>query len=312
MESNSDLMDFMKAASLEMENEYVRIMKRATEDPGTAGDQGEENWASLLRNWLPHNFHIVTKGRVLSHNGIASPQVDIIVLRPEYPKQLLDKKLFLAGGILAIFECKTTLKANHIEKFFKNSVLIKNSIRKKKGTPYNELNCGIIYGLLAHSHSWKGKNSKPLDLIQNKIIIEDHLKVNHPINMPDLIGVADLALWSSSKMTYMNLGRMPNLKNISPNTNLNPCMKTSYGCYSGNNDKNNPIGGIITTILNKIAWEYPALQSLAEYFNASRMKGTGKGILRNWDTDVYSEKTLKKLETQGTTGKQWSDWCISL
>jgi hypothetical protein len=35
-----------------MAEEYDRIQKRATEDPGTAGDQGEENWATLLRNWL--------------------------------------------------------------------------------------------------------------------------------------------------------------------------------------------------------------------------------------------------------------------
>ena len=47
-----DLEDFMKQVTSEMESEYQRIRSRALEDPGTAGDQGEENWAELLRDWL--------------------------------------------------------------------------------------------------------------------------------------------------------------------------------------------------------------------------------------------------------------------
>jgi len=69
-----------------MAEEYDRIQKRATEDPETAGDQGEENWATLLRQWLP-----------------------------SYPQILLDKKLYLAGGVAVAFECKTTLKAAHVK-----------------------------------------------------------------------------------------------------------------------------------------------------------------------------------------------------
>ncbi len=38
-----DLYDFMNQISNEMVAEYNRIQMRATEDPGTAGDQGEEN-----------------------------------------------------------------------------------------------------------------------------------------------------------------------------------------------------------------------------------------------------------------------------
>ena len=48
-----DLHDFIRQCRDEMASEYNRIYKRATEDPGTAGDQGEENWAKLLRGWLP-------------------------------------------------------------------------------------------------------------------------------------------------------------------------------------------------------------------------------------------------------------------
>ena len=70
---NHDLYDFMRQLSAKNGSEYCRIQKRATEDPGTAGDQGEENWAELLRGWLPRNYEVVTKGRIISQDGITSP-----------------------------------------------------------------------------------------------------------------------------------------------------------------------------------------------------------------------------------------------
>lgn len=72
-EKRHDLYDFMQQISKEMASEYSRIQMRATEDPGTAGDQGEENWAELLRGWVPSNFEVVTKGRLISQDGITSP-----------------------------------------------------------------------------------------------------------------------------------------------------------------------------------------------------------------------------------------------
>ncbi len=150
---NNDLNDFMQSATRQMEDDYNRIQKRALEDPGTAGDQGEENWAELLRMWLPHTFHVVTKGRILSEKGIASPQVDVIVLQPEYPKQLLNNKLYLAAGVLAAFECKVTLKAKHIKEFINNSIEVKRHLEEPKVNTYNEIQSPLLYGLLAHSHA---------------------------------------------------------------------------------------------------------------------------------------------------------------
>ena len=111
-QNTHDLHDFMSQISNEMSAEYDRIQKRASEDPGTAGDQGEENWAELLRDWLPRNYEVVTKGRIISQDGKTSPQIDVLVLNGAYPRKLLGKKLYLAAGVAAAFECKTTLKAN--------------------------------------------------------------------------------------------------------------------------------------------------------------------------------------------------------
>ena len=154
-EKSHDLHDFMRQLSNEMAAEYDRIQKRATEDPGTAGDQGEENWAELLRGWLPRTYAVVTKGRIISADGRTSPQVDVLVLKDVYPERLLDKKLYLAAGVAAAFECKTTLTAAHIAKAVQTCVIIKDLYPVREGSPYKELHAPIVYGLLAHSHSWK-------------------------------------------------------------------------------------------------------------------------------------------------------------
>ena len=186
-----DLYDFMRQLTNEMAEEYNRIQKRAADDPGTAGDQGEENWAELLRNWLPRTYKVVTKGRIIGVDGRTSPQVDVLVLKDVYPKKLHNKKLYLAAGVAAAFECKTTLTAAHIAEAMETSVKIKDLYPNREGTPYKELHAPIIYGLLAHSHSWKGENSTPEDNIQRTLIVSDFCHVSHPRQGLDLLCVSD-------------------------------------------------------------------------------------------------------------------------
>ena len=198
-----DLHEFMRQLSAEMAAEYNRIQMRATEDPGTAGDQGEENWAELLRGWLPRTYEVVTKGRIISQDGRTSPQIDVLVLKGVYPEKLLTKKLYLAAGVAAAFECKTTLKASHIEDAVKTCVRIKNLYPNREGTPYKELHAPIIYGLLAHSHSWKGPNSTPEDNVILKLRESDYQHVSHPRLGLDLLCVTDLGTWISGKFTFI-------------------------------------------------------------------------------------------------------------
>jgi len=316
MQSN-DLIDFMNSATRQIGEEYDRIQKRASEDPGTPGDQGEENWATILRNWLPKTFQIVTKGRILSHKGIASPQVDIIVLQPEYPKHLLDKKLYLAGGVLAAFECKITLKAKHIEDFVKNSIEIKSHIEERKGTPYKELQSPIIYGLLAHSHSWKGDNSKPAENIENKLMESDNTLITHPIQMPDIICVADLACWSSRKIVFIGPKQIPNWSTMESIYDKNGFATTAYVGHSrepeNQSDAFSPIGAMLTSVLNKLAWEYPNLRQLSRYFTLTNIQGSGQGSMRKWDSTIYSDEIRQKVELgQLKNGVMWDERCIGI
>jgi hypothetical protein len=314
MQTN-DLVDFMNSATQEIENEYKRIQKRATEDPGTAGDQGEENWATLLRNWLPPAFQIVTKGRILSDKGIASPQVDVIILQPEYPKQLLDKKLYLAGGVFAVFECKVTLKSQHIEDSIRNSIEVKGHLVKEEGSPYKELQSSILYGLLAHSHIWNGENSTPIDNIEKKLLESDKNYITHPFQTPDLICIADLATWSTTKLTFIGPKQIPNWASMSSIYGPKGSATSAYVCHSKESQNQSehftPIGALLTSLLNKLAWVYPNLRTFARYFELTDVQGSGGGPMRIWDSSIYSDKIRKKVELgQLSNGKFWDEWSI--
>ncbi len=106
MTEKNDLIDFFKQATKDMQQEYERITKDSKEDGGTAGDEGEENWALLLRKWLPREYEVVTKGKIIFEEGSLSPQLDVIVLKSCYPRGLIARKVkkYLSNCVAAAFE----------------------------------------------------------------------------------------------------------------------------------------------------------------------------------------------------------------
>jgi hypothetical protein len=281
-----DLDDFMSAVTEEMAREYNRIRKRATEDSGTAGDDGEETWAELLREWLPPTYTIVTKGRLVSRRNIPSPQVDVLVLHPTYPKGLLNKKYYLADLVVAAFECKLTLKAEHIHKAVKNATEIRKLLPKRIGSPYQELYSPMIYGLLAHSHVWKHPNSTPIENTSKHLSEADRDCTEHPREMLDVVCIPDLATWRVSKMPQ-----------------LDPQLEA---------DAFGPLGSTVTTYLCCSS----AAGKLAQYFSHVQGQGggfSGPGDARVWRSDIYSDEIRADVMAGRPFTPQlnsWNEWLI--
>lgn len=299
MKKQHDIHDFLLSTQRLISEEYNRIQKRAPEDPGTAGDQGEENWATVLKNWLPSYFHIVTKGRILCDNGYTSPQIDILVLHPSYPRFLLDKKLYLAGGVAAAFECKITLKATHVKKAVLTASNIKKNLPQRIGTPYRELNSSIIYGLLAHSHSWKGERSKPVDNINNVLVEADKNHVNHPKEQIDYICIADLGTWQSSKITFKGSKNTSYDNEMKRKYGVNGSAVTTYCAYLSNSSNQQeyftPLGNLLAGLYSKLSWQFTDMRELNTYFSKVDMIGSGNLFMRSWAIDVYSKKIRAKV-----------------
>lgn len=306
-----DLYDFMLQISEEMSSEYDRIQKRATEDPGTAGDQGEENWAELLRDWLPRNYEVVTKGRIISQEGDTSPQIDVLVLKSSYPKKMLNKKLYLAAGVAAAFECKTTLKASHIADALKTCVKIKSFYPARIGTPFKELHSPLVYGLLAHSYSWKEEKSTPEENIKQKLIESDADFVDHPRQQLDILCVADLAAWTLSTITFIGSYQTPNWSPMASNGSLATAYVGHTYTYEQQVTQFTPVGVLISYLLQKLAWENPSFRDLADYYRITNIAGSGAGNMRKWPTSIYSSEIRSRVETgELSNGKSWDEWSI--
>jgi hypothetical protein len=144
-----ELEEFLRQHQAEIAAEYKRIYRRSTEDPGTAGDEGEENCAAVLRYWLPETYQVLTKGRIVFPDKTASPQIDVLVLRPGYPPRLVDKKLYLSSGVVAAFECKNTLKARQVADAAATALFVKSKIARRLVALQSELRAPLVYGLLA-------------------------------------------------------------------------------------------------------------------------------------------------------------------
>lgn len=318
-----ELHDFMLQTQHEMSAEYDRISRRAAQDPGTAGDEGEENWAALLRDWLPSKFSVVTKGRIIGHDGVASGQMDVIVLKGTYPKALINKKMYLAAGVAAAFECKNTLRANHIEEAVRTSAALKGLYPSREGSPYKELHSPVIYGLLAHSHSWKGEYSTPEQNITDKLRESDYAHIQHPRLGLDLICVADLCTWQSSKFTYMD----PKCINpeISEDTlqaaRLMMPEPAAHTRYSRSPHRSlallpagTPIGAFISYLISRMAWENPDMRDIAVYFSQTGISGlTGETgpvnhLRRLWPGSIYSEQIRRRVEACMFDRERWSEW----
>ena len=292
-ERRHDLHHFMQNLSDNMASNYEYLQTRATEDPGTTGDQAEIHWANWLRKWLPPTYKVVTKGRIINQDGEASGQVDILVLKSFYPKRLHSEKHYLSVGVAAAFECKTRLKASHIEEAVKTSAEIKNLYPARVGTPYKELHSPIVYGLLAHSHDWKSKNSTPEANIIRKLSESDFLHVSHPRQGLDLLCVADCGAWVLAKI----------LSYLGPESGLPKQLQESLACghlehtpFRESETRDfTPIGAFYGNLMERLAWEDPILRDIVDYYRVTRIAGSGGGKLRGWSFEMFSDVVQKQI-----------------
>jgi len=326
MKSN-DLTRFFKRATSDLQFECDRIKQRSAEDTGTAGDNAEENWAQILREWIPEHFHVVTKGRIIGINGNCSKQIDILILSPYYPPILLNKKEYLSSGVIAAFECKLTLEAKHLRTAVKTKEQLKNIVEVDttwNHTPFGCLFSPICYGILAHSHSWNGPDSDPVSNVNNNIITGlKEINLTHPHDMIDFICVADLATWSVAKIL--------NYPEYTPNDNssIDDTEKTfntynsifvGLGIYQKANtsgkDKElfTPLGVLLKKLIIRMAYIDSSFQQIARYFNETKLEGMGmQQLFTTFDIkNCLPKETIEEqeeyLENNNYPGGKFSKW----
>lgn len=299
-----ELKQFVQQAGAEISAEYTRIRARAGSDPGTAGDEGEENWKALLSDWLPPGYHVRTKGTIITELGFRSPQVDVVVLSPSYPRKLLDKKTYLAGGIVAAFECKLTLRPEHVTEAAATAAAIRRQLFIRAGTPYRELFSPLIFGLLAHSHIWKAPQSDPIGNIDRALQKADTAVVEHPREMLDVLCVADLGTWRVIKWPPSG----PRLPLPAESEELRAGITCGYFGPTQELQKVTPIGVLFTQMLRLIAREDPAVRPIADYWKWTGMGDTGGRSGRRWGLEVFSQRVPEQVLDHEPRADEWDEW----
>lgn len=305
----------MAQVTSEMASEYERIFSKTAEDPGTAGDEGEENWAQLLREWLPPAYHVTTKGRLIAADGTMSPQIDVLVLKPFYPRKLREKKIWLANGVAAAFECKTTLRAEHISA--ERCAKFKSLFPRRTGSPARELRSPLFYGILAHSHNWKAPASKPVDNVDNAISQEID-KTHHPADLIDLLCIADTGCWSSMMVPYYNLTWGQPRNSHSQTSSMENWIPISSMMRSVIHSDSQieffqPVGAMLAYLTQRLAWDDASIRALADYYRLANLWGHGQGQIRHWPQSVLSDDVRQKI-TDGmiANGGEWNEYSAAI
>lgn len=312
MVSGHDLHKFMEEASNEMASEYARVYANAASDPGSAGDEGERNWAEVLQNWLPPSYHVATKGRLISQTGELSPQVDVVVLKPSYPLKLRSKGIWLAGGVAAAFECKNTLTAANIKSAVERAVKFKELFPPETGTPWKEMKTPLFYGLLAHSHSWKSPASTP-----EKNVIEtlerESFELKHPRLHLDGLCVADLGFWKYNHVAAYKTGWAVGQNDGAFDVAMSFFNESTILANKEKLETFQPIGALINSLIRHLAWRDTSVRDIASYYNAVNLAGMGHGSMRPWRlSEVYSHPVVASiLSGRLTDGDPWNEWSIS-
>ena len=152
--------------------------------------------------------------------------------------------------------------------------------------------------MLSHSHSWKRRDSKPVENIEIKWIESDHAYSQHPRSSLDLLCVSDLGLWSPVKFTFIatpDFDSDPKLSSLKPYfPDPLGTAKIAYSGYIPSRDQprltDTPIGAFIVRLYNVLAWENASIRALAEYFGLSGIGGNGEGVFRHWPISIYSDE----------------------
>ena len=281
--------------------EYDSIHNQSEKDSKTTGDQRREIWTAFLRKLLPNSYEVVTNAKIINRDKKTSPEVDVLVLKNVDSKESHHDKLYSADDVAAVFECKTTLRASHIADAIQTCAKIKNLYPIRVGTPYKELHAPIVYGLLAHSHSWKGNNSTPGLNIARNLSKYDHQHVSHPRQTLDLLCVADLGAWTSSKSVFVSRQDDPEKLVLSSYVERILFHDDRFGHFK-------PIVSLISNLSQRLAWENPTLRNFAEYYRITNISSNSQSSLRLWSSSIYSEMVRRRAEAGYLSTGQTSFW----
>ena len=205
-------------------------------------------------------------------------------MSPTHPRSMLNKKMHLASEVMAILECKTTVRRENLEKTIK-------SANRTKELLYKVHRKDVVYGLVAHSHSWKGDKDDVVEKVSGQIAEASERHVQHPNNSLDFVCIADLGSWLLRVECDEDAYGPPGIA-----TRYSGPPTGKLGPVTGKTGKPvadiPAVGSTISYVLRRLAYQDERYWGMAEYFISAGMQGVGESSsthLRRW-TDHSSTR----------------------
>lgn len=299
---------WFETVSVAVQEDWERLHQAAMADPQRAGHGGEATWVGLLESWLPPSYGIGTRKYILPEVEGGTPfETDIVIFNPGYPEALRSREEVLAGGIAAAFSVKLTLNADGIRDAVQKAAELRQHLAVRYGSAREEILAPFPVGLLAHSHVWNGERSTPIDNIHNALGKFDQEYVQHPRETLDLVCVADLAAWSTTRMPYIP----PAAAAYTPGASAREleqgfCMTAIV--LSDPDKSPSPVAVFIAHLLARLSYADPTLRAMADGLRLTGTLGAGGGAQRRWDLDdVFSDRVRQQLPQRGLQQTE-TDW----
>jgi hypothetical protein len=204
------------AEGVERDYQEARASARRR-DPQRAGHQAESTWKQVLEGW-GNGWPVVSRRYIVGPWG-ESGEVDLVVLRPDYPRHLREEATILASGVAAAFSCKLTLRPRDIAEAFEQKQRIIYAGGGARGWGDELMRASFSFGLLAHSADLGGRSSSVAEDLPRRYqrIAHDSESalVKHPSEELDCLLVADSAFFSTSRFAEFPLDDGGGIK-ISP------------------------------------------------------------------------------------------------
>ncbi|CAM3420836.1 DUF6602 domain-containing protein [Nocardioides dubius] len=257
----------------EQAKEYAR-----RRDPQRAGHHAEATWVQLIDRWGA-GWPVVKRRYIVGPWG-ETGEVDLIVLRPDYPSALRHESDVLVSGVAAAFSCKSTLRSPDIADAIEQKRRIIAAGGGLRGRDAEEaMHAGIHFGLLAHGSAIGNSATSASESLQRLYFQVAHggpqPAVTHPAEELDCLLVADSTFITTSRTSAAPLVEGGEVR-FSPVTS--PMLHKTRGHVGA------PVAQFMAWVNGLSTRDYArqALASLEEMFGDE----TASGPMRVWPSSV--------------------------
>lgn len=248
----------------------------------------------IFKDFLPEGYGVVQQGHVITEDNIGSRQIDIIILKPGYPKVMVNDGYYPSESVLAGFECKLSLTLADVKDTIEKAKQIKKLFQFNVGSIDKELSTPFVYGLVALGHSVAEGEKSLKDRVYD-VIVKNSKDFENPSELLDLLVIPEsLFLGLRNHVDYYD-----------------ETVEFAYEdveCdfpYTG--PLESPLGKFYSCFLHKLPYKEASLEHQRDLYFFLGARSTMRfypELCRSWDK-VFSDQAIELVRSEMAKSADW-------